>query len=574
MNKFKRILIVFTLMFTLFSIFTGAQVIAVSNSNDVKVNNKIHIDQLGYRTNDKKVVVISGKGGVFEVIDSKTQKAVYSGKAQTKVDDTTGASGDIVYYGDFSSIKKAGVYYIKVPGVGKSYSFKISDDVYNNVKDTTLKGLYYQRCGIELNKKYAGQWVHEACHLSAGQINGTNKMLNGNGGWHDAGDYGKYTIGAAKTAADLLLAYDFYPKKFNDKSNIPESGNKVPDVLDESRYGINWMLKMQDKSTGGVYHKLTAAGFPDITTMPDTDIADLYFSPISSTATGDFAAITALAARIYKPFDKAFSAKCLAASEKAWAWLTKHKNPVLFHNPAEISTGEYGDSRDSDERFWAAAELYRTTGKKTYNDYIKNIKDRSAMLGDIGWQSVGGYGCIAYVFTDKNKTDNSIRSKIINEMIKTADAMVTTSNSDGYKTSLKSGEYYWGSNGVIMNKAMQLIIANSIKSNIKYLQAAQDDLHYVLGRNTMDKTYITGIGANSVKNPHHRPSVGDGITAPVPGLVAGGPNSRLEDDLAKSKLTGLAPAKCYIDDVSSYSTNEIDTYWNSPTVFVSAYFSK
>jgi len=571
MKKYRYFLIVFVLLFTLQSSYLASATTAGNST----VNGKIHIDQIGYRTNDTKQIMISGKGGKFDVVNVNDGKTVFSGKTSTRVDDSSGASGDIVYYGDFSSLKTPGSYYISVPGYGKSYSFKIDDGVYKNIKNATLKGLYYQRCGIELTEKYAGVWTHGACHLFDSIIyTAQNKTLDGKGGWHDAGDYAKYSVAASTTAADLLLSYDFFPTSFGDDTKIPESGNKVPDILDESRYGLQWLLKMQDKTSGGVYHKLSSSGFPDLTTMPDADISDQYFTPISSTATGDFAAVMAMASRIYKPFDSKFSSKCLTASEKAWGWLLKNKNLIGAKNPPDIATGEYGDYTDKDERYWAAAELFRTTGKAEYNNYIKSVyKSSNLSINGFGWQNVGGFGSISYCFTNKSKTDKTVYTYLVKSVLDLANNYLNVSKKDGYHVTLTSSEYTWGSNMNVMNEAMQLIIANKLSPNKQYLQAAQNNLHYLLGRNTLDQTYITGFGSKSVLHPHHRPSIADGIEAPIPGLVSGGPNIGLDDDYAKSHLSGQPPAKCYIDDATSYSTNEIDTYWNSPTVFVSACFS-
>lgn len=136
---------------------------------------------------------------------------------------------------------------------------------------------------------------------------------------------------------------------------------------------LDWLFKMQDYRTGGVYHKLTTLSFPDLDVMPEADTADLYFSPVSATATGDFAGVMAMAARMYEPFDSAYAKKCLDAATLAWKWLVQHPDAPGFINPPEISTGEYGDGNDKDERYWAAAELYRTTGKEEYHQAVLQL---------------------------------------------------------------------------------------------------------------------------------------------------------------------------------------------------------
>ena len=217
-----------------------------------KITDDIHVNQIGYKSGDKKIAIINGKYSSFDVVDTKTGKAVLTKKLSDEVSDES--SGDSVCYADFSELTAIGKYYISVPELGKSYEFKIGDkSLYTEIGDAMLKALYYQRCGIALDSKYAAEYSHEICHKSPEKMyDDENKEIDVTGGWHDAGDYGKYVVPAAVTAADLLLAYEFYPNSFTDKINIPESSNKIPDILDEAKYGIEWMLKMQDKTSGGV----------------------------------------------------------------------------------------------------------------------------------------------------------------------------------------------------------------------------------------------------------------------------------------------------------------------------------
>jgi endoglucanase len=541
------------------------------------LNENIHINQIGYRTKDKKVAIINGRDSEFSIIDEESGTEVLSGRTEGGAYDE--ASGDTVYYADFSSIQGPGTYYLRIRDFGRSYSFKVGDNIYGDIKRSLLKAFYYQRCGIELEEKHAGLWRHAACHLNNGHVYGhKGKMLDGTGGWHDAGDYGKYTVPGAYAAAYLLLAYEFFPDAFKEEINIPESGNGIPDILNESRFELDWLLKMQDESTGGVYHKLTSLVFPDDLirdrgiTMPEGDTLDLYFFPVSSAATADFAAVMALASRIYSKFDGEFSAKCLQAAEKAWRWLSGNKEPVKFSNPPGVTTGRYGDDNDSDERYWAAAELYRTTGKKEYHEYFIASFEREHI--DIGfmWRHVGGMGKIAYLFTDIDKVNKTIYEEIKSEFTDMADTLADMSIKDGYRLSLPPEAYIWGSNIIVSNVAFYLIIAGMINLDDRYVQAIQDHLHYLLGRNALNQCYITGAGSKPIRNPHHRPSEGDGIEEPVPGLVSGGPNVSLQDEYARSRVKGNPPARCFVDHALSFATNEITIYWNAPAVFVAGYF--
>lgn len=545
---------------------------AVSDSTGVtgqEVSGDIHIDQLGYRNNDKKIAVINGQYDKFEIIDAGSKNVAFSGKTEGKVKDVS--SEDTVCYADFSAVTVPGSYYINIPGLGRSYTFLIGENVYDNAADSLVKALYYQRCGSTLEEKYAGDYQHAACHLSKAVLYQDGaKEIDTTGGWHDAGDYGKYIVPTAVTASHLMLAYEFYPESFGNSESIPESGNHLPDILDEAKYGIAWMLKMQEPVSGGVYHKVTSKDFPDSMTMPQEDLDLQYVMPISTTATADFAAATALAARIFGEFDPSFSQKCLEASKRAWGWLQANKNFVAFKNPQDMSTGEYGDDDSgADEITWAAAELFRTTGEKAYNDYfMQNYKSNGFGLG---WQSVSGFAAIAYLFNDSTLVDGKKSEEIRSGWLAKADMFVSTAKNDGYLLAMHKMEYNWGSNMNVTNHAIHLLVADKLNNSPEYTETAENCAHYLLGRNTLDQSYITGLGSKQVMQPAHRPSMGDGAAKPVPGLVVGGPDAALEDDVAKEKLAGLSPAQCYIDDMNSYSTNEVATYWNSSAIFVFGY---
>lgn len=143
----------------------------------------------------------------------------------------------------------------------------------------------------------------------------TDEYIDVSGGWHDAGDYGRYTVPAAKTVADMLYAYQANPALFGDDVGIPESGNGVPDILDEAKYALTWMLKMQDPETGGVHHKVTCENFPGYV-MPEQETGELIVTPVSTTATGDFCGAMALASEFFGESDPNFAATCLDAAKR------------------------------------------------------------------------------------------------------------------------------------------------------------------------------------------------------------------------------------------------------------------
>lgn len=215
-------------------------------------------NQIGYRTNSLKTAVFDGASEerTFDVVNADTGAVVYTG--ELSAESNCAFSGETNRTGDFSAVTTSGSYYITYGNLEQSYTFQIADDVYHSALDDSVRMLYLQRCGSAVEDDTFG---HKACHNTLATIYGTNEKIDVSGGWHDAGDYGRYVVTGAKTVADLLYSYQTAPQLFQDDTGIPESGNVVPDILDEARYEIEWMLKMQDRS-GGVHHKVTCAAFP------------------------------------------------------------------------------------------------------------------------------------------------------------------------------------------------------------------------------------------------------------------------------------------------------------------------
>ncbi len=524
----------------------------------------ININQVGYLANDVKMAIFrdSTADTEFNVVKADSGEVVYTGQITGAKD--SASADEKVAYGDFSKLKTPGTYKITAKNAGESGAFVIGDDVYSNLFNDTVKMLYLQRCGSKLGKE-AGDFTHDACHTEKATIYGTNEKKDVSGGWHDAGDYGRYVVPGAKTVADLLLAYEEYGSLFGDASGIPESGNKVPDVLDEARYELEWMLKMQDGKSGGVYHKVTGYNFEGNTVMPQDVKDEQVIMPVSVCATGDFSAVMAMASRVYSKYDAAFAKKCLKASKLAMNYLDKNLQQEGYKNPSDVTTGEYGDTENKDEYLWALAELYKTTGDSSYQAKIATL-DFTKLQDGLGWMGVNFYGYYAYL-TSKNQ-DASISSKIKADFTTYIDEVKGNIDKDGYYSSIGE-EYPWGSNMTVANNGMALLMANKVlkaDSNNKVL--AKEQLNYLLGANTTSYCFVTGYGTISPVSTHHRPSQALGKT--MKGMLVGGPNSNLEDPYAKTVLAGLPAAKCYADNAQSYSCNEITIYWNSPLVFLLA----
>jgi len=539
----------------------------------------IHYNQIGYDLRLPKKAIITGKGLNCMILDEQDMGA-WNQQADRKIDFVLSepvydeASGDTVRILDFSAVSKPGRYFIFADG--EQVTVEIKEKPYHELNNALLKGFYYQRCGCELPEKYAGPYRHAACHLGkavlvkdSGELD-SNTVIECAGGWHDAGDYGRYIAPAAVTLSHLLYSYEFFPQAFKDKLNIPESGNGVPDILNECRYELEWMLKMQ-RPDGGLYHKVATKYFSKFI-MPEEDNDDLFLFQVTHCSTAGFAASTAQASRIYKSFDAAFAGKLLEAAKKAWDWM--EANPVFepFVNPPEFRSGAYGDSSCEDELFWASAELYSVTGDDRYLQALKKRVD-AVDISKYGWRDTAGLGALCCLFILKDKLEGNIFASIKDRFIKEADSSLALAMKSGYGTSLSAGSYVWGSILPILSNAITMICACLLTKDDKYRNAALNQLDYLLGMNATGYSFVTGFGNRAYRFPHHRPSYADGIDDPVPGLVSGGPNKQYPDMVTKTIIPPQTPpAKFYIDYTLTASANEIAIYWNSPAVFVAAYF--
>ena len=511
-------------------------------------------NQVGYQCSSKKTAVFrnADSESQFSVVNADTNQVVYTGNLSNGI--SNNSAGETNKTGDFSSVTQPGKYYIKCGNLDNSYTFEISDSIYSNLLDDSVRMLYLQRCGEAVTDSDFG---HPACHTGMATVYGTNEKIDVSGGWHDAGDYGRYIVPAAKSIADLLYAYEANPKLYSDNIGIPESGNGTPDILDEARYELEWMMKMQ-RSDGGVYHKVTCENFPGYVS-PEKETAPLIVTPVSTTATADFCASMALAYEFYKDTDAAFANSCLECAEKAWSFL--EANPgLIFKNPDDITTGEYGDTSDRDERYWAAAQLYRATGNSKYETALNSM----AVSKGLDWSTVGDYGNLAILTAKNISKDSSIYTKALNAVVSQADNFVKISSNSPYGVALT--KFNWGSNMTVANAGIILGAAYKATGNSSYLDAANAQIDYLLGTNPVGECFFTGYGTVSPENPHHRPSMAAGKA--MKGMLVGGVNQNLEDSAAKAYCQDLPSAKRYVDNAESYSTNEITIYWNSPLTYL------
>ena len=533
----------------------------------------IFTNQVGFKPNSEKRAFISdSEVKTFKIINISNNEVVYNGEiSMPKYWEHSGTSVGIA---DFSSIQKPGKYSIVIGNSSKAIT--IDDAVYETLGTKSLETFYLARASETISEKQAGIYARPLGHPDDKVIIHTSaatdkrpegSIISSPSGWYDAGDYNKYIVNSGITVHTLLQLYEMYPEySSNLKLKIPENSNQVPDVLDEILVNLRWMLTMQDPNDGGVYHKLTTKYFCGMI-MPQDDKLDRFVVMKSTAATLDFAAVMAKASRIFSKFEKQYpnlSNSCLEASKNAWNWAQKNPN-VLYVQPKDISTGEYGDKNIDDEKYWAAIELYLSTKNENYLKHLpENLKITTPT-----WLQVESLGAFSLVSSTDKIKNGKIKDKI--ELIKqnllnTADQLCEINKASPFKISMNT--FSWGSNSDLANQGLLLIHAYKITGDKNYLKATEDCLHYILGSNPLNMCFVTSFGDNSPKHIHDRRSSADKIDAPIPGLLVGGPTKAARSDCGEDKYKSSFPALSYADMECSYSTNEIAINWNAPLAFL------
>lgn len=458
----------------------------------------------------------------------------------------------------------------------------------SEVAKAGIKAFYYQRASIPIEEQYAGKWNREAAHFddtilihssAVSSLRPEGSVISSSKGWYDAGDYNKYIVNSGFTVGVLLSLYEDYADQIGRlNTNIPESKNSTPDLLDEIHWNLDWMLTMQDPEDGGVYHKLTSPSFEGFI-KPTEGNQQRYVVAKSVTATLDFAASMAQASRIFRAFESdypEFADKALAASEKAFSWALNH--PEAFYRQGElnkifkpeIQTGEYGDRFAKDEFFWASSELYITTRKAEYLNSVKKYmpeKFRLPVWGNVA--SLGTFSLLRTLQSDDSDEIQMILNQQKEQLLSYAAATIDGADQSPYHAPYGryDTDFFWGCNSdAASSQGITFLYAWKLTGDRTYLTNALRNMDYILGKNATGYCYITGFGTKSPMHPHHRLSASDDIEEPLPGFLIGGPNTGRQDGCA---YPSNIPDECYLDAIESYASNEIAINWQA----LFAYFS-
>ena len=544
----------------------------------------IHVDQVGYLTNhDKVAMVADAKDKTFEIIDTKTNKVVFTGKLSAPKYDAM--SEETLSKADFTNLKTPGTYILKV-GNRESYDFEIGDNVYavpavqswrsytlsrsnTPIDDTDVSGLKLK--GGHPQDKEAKVYFTD-------KLNKKGDVVDVSGGWYDAGDYGKYITTAGLSSAELMLAYEANPDHFTKGQLVFPKGVKsdenLPDVLSEVKFEIDWMRKMQ-RQDGSTFHKVSGLTWPGFDISPDTDTQPRYIFSTATYSSAIYGASLAVGARVYEPFDKAYAQSLKKDAERVWDYLQKTPNPVYrVDEGQENGSGPYNKNTDIEERLWLAAEMFLTTGDKKYEDYLQKEQDRlTDKPSFFTWDNTLALAQFAYA--KSTNADKDLQTEVRKAFISYADDILNKINTDGFECALAKEEYTWASTKNDLTQADILLMAYQLQPKQEYIDGALAQIHYLFGRNALNKSFMTGVGDNPPEHPHNR--IHESTGAYVSGLVVGGPNHVIGGDPDQTKYleSGHIPvAKSYIDVLTSWSTNEYAIDYTAAAVYALSWFAE
>lgn len=551
---------------------------------------RVRVNQVGYLPDGPKnaTLVTEATGPLpFAVLDAQGRTLARGSTVPRGLD---ASSGENVHSIDFGSLRRPAAGLTLVADGETSRPFDIDADIYQRLALDALRFYYPQRSGIEILDALRPGYARPAGHVGTAPNTGDTSVpcqvgvcdysLDVAGGWYDAGDHGKYVVNGGISVHQLMSEYERGLATGLGLA-IPESTNKVPDILDEARWEQEFLLSMRvpagEPLAGMAHHKIHDRAWTGLPLLPHLDPQPRELHPPSTAATLNLAATAAQAARIFPRFDKAFAKENLAAAKAAWQAALAH--PGLYADPNDgTGGGAYNDADVSDEFYWAAAELYLTTGEKQYRDFVLASPHHT---GDI-WRDRGfDWGNTAQLGRLDLATVASRlpgRDAVRRSVLTGADKYLAVAKAHPYGMPYApdGNAYDWGSNHQVVNNLIVLATAADISGKSKYADAVVQGMDYILGRNALNISYVTGYGDVAAENQHSRwyaDQLNPDLPNPPPGTLAGGPNSGLQDPVAQRLLTGCAPQFCYIDDIESWSTNELTVNWNAPLAWIAGYIA-
>ena len=567
-------------------------------------NDKIKVNQVGFYPQQEKTFTLESgnRSKTVSIHRAENDEKVWEGEALYSAVSPWSGKTRKVY--DFSELKELGKYVIKAGKETKE--IVISETALDSLSKAALLGFYHQRSGMDLDTAVAGQWARKGGHpdtevfihaSAASESRPEGTVISSPKGWYDAGDYNKYIVNSGYSLGLIAESFLMFPQQYVHGEDFGDFARKIRKlygpVHEELEYNEQWMWTMQDPEDGGVYHKLTTPNFEGFV-RPTECSQPRYAVQKSVTAALDFAgALCAMAQHNLKSWtgcdiNTRVATERYDKAEAAYAWAKAHPDALYDQDKInqtydpDITTGTYGDSCADDEFFWAASELYIATKKAEYLEDVRKYMPESFSL--MSWGYVAPLGVFDWLRYEKRMlaeksfwkempwgywgiTDTE--QEIINEcrelLLEYCEQAVKDAEGSCFNSAYgnRPEDFHWGCSSSFCDQAICFLYAYDVTGDEKYLTNAYRNVNHILGQNATGYCYVTGFGSKSPMFPHSRLCHSDGVEAPIPGLLVGGPNPGQQDKAEVGRYRSDYPDESYEDVMPSYASNEIAINWNA-----------
>lgn len=556
----------------------------------------VRVNQVGYPSwAAKQATLVSDASEPVEfAVVTATGEAGWRGLSRPWRERPEPTSGLPVHVLDFSAAAVAGDGLSIVAGAATSHPFRIGDDVYAGLARDALEVFYLLRSGCEIDDARAPGYGRPAGHVGRAPNRGdiavppwtgpeadrrypgwrATGTFDVSGGWYDAGDYGKYVTSGSIALWQLLQAAGARRTAGHDDRHLRL-------LVEECRWQLDWLLRMQvpagQQHAGTAFHRVHGTRWSPMPGLPHEDPTERVLHRPSTAATLHLAAVAAHGARLFRPMDPPYAARLLAAARTAYA--AAHTEPVLVPPDDEGGSGggPYGDDEFADDGYWAAAQLWLTTGERAFLAAVTRSDQHTADVFDpagFDFDRVAAPARIDLALAAGPGLPD--RDRVRTSVVDAADRLCALQSAQpwGQPYAPPTG-WDWGSNGRILNNLAVLVAAHALTSENRFRDGIVQGMDHLLGRNALGQSYITGYGTDSTRHPRTRQFGHDldpRLPPPPPGAVVGGPNSRVYPGFpADPRLRDLPPQCCYLDEPTSETTNDICIRWNAPLVHVAGH---
>ncbi|WP_315760783.1 glycoside hydrolase family 9 protein [Sphingomonas sp. Y38-1Y] len=513
------------------------------------------LNQLGFRPGRPKRFVFSCGTDLVELpvfsIETLDGRRVFEGRLDAKLHDLRRTTGEHVRTGDFSALRTPGCFRVRV-GAAISHPFFIGETVYATLARDAARAFFLIRANAAIDDAITGI-QHAAGHSSEATLPVDGMPRDLTGGWYNAGDFGKWTHMAAISASQMMWLHELRPTAHRLSLAVPPIFPGLPDLLQQARWGLEWLLKMQN-ADGSVLHKIDSSERYAWGSAPEHDPFPRAVYPATSLDAGNFIGVMLQAERVFAAYDRAFAARCRRAALSSWRWLETH--PGVTGKDVN-----YLDTDSSQEIAWATCAMAAATGEATLAR--RAVAALAAVRAPpLSWLAPQVLGAMSLA-----RSGSAAVSAARDAILGSASAIANRVEADPYGFSTNPDDYHWGSTEAALNAAVLCLFAAEIDVHERPRRAAERLLDYVLGCNALDLSFVTSHGNRCVQRPYHWACRVWGIV--MPGWASGGANRFADgaDPLLKAVIeAGTPPARCFVDACEangSWASNEGQTSENA-----------